>query len=1045
MTDETNTDTSSSTTKEEDFLRIILLNIVSGRNNRLEMAARSLQKMGADIGILTETKITDERYTRRAFGYNIVATQASSSSCGGVAILVKEGCKNWHVEGTQPYGANVINTVIVSGSDRWNLIGSYIAPSETNGETIAEISKAANRNSHKIIWVGDLNVDLENVRDDRQAEIAALVASMGTIDLTRHFKQKKKWTWNMRRSGQVISSVTDYFMAERRDEWKNVTIRYPDGFITDHRAVRGDLWLRKKGQHAGYVNGRKRYPLPLKASGSRVDRLFEELRQAREKTASLPPYRDKSWISKETWRLIDLRANDRRNNRLAGIALCEANRTIKKAIRRDKREYIRRTGEEAENCLANFDILGAYSIVRRWYRKTTGQPPKPTWEDLKSVKEKYAKLFTAQETFPEENLAVEVQPRFPIPDNIPEAQEIEKILLGMKRGKSPGPSKMRVEDLRRWLKMSKDAEDPRPELWSKVVEIVQEAFRTGELPAMMTNALLVLIPKADVTQFRGIGLLEVLWKLISAMIHKRIVENVSFHDGIHGFRTRRGTGTAILEAKLLMQKAACTNKTLYQVFLDLTKAYDTVDRERVLEILEQYGIGPNIIRLLRRYWSNNTLVPKQSGFFGEPFAAERGVTQGDIISPTIFNIIVDAVLRIWYAKMNLVVNDAVLPETSAIFYADDGKIAGENHARVQEGLSLITDLFARMGLNMSQAKTKSVITTGDLQYHSIAEVAYKRRMVGGEESYRKRKSRKISCPTCEMVIAESHLKTHLLHQHGTVQEIQAQNIIEMGSYTVSMPHRRMKVTCPVPGCPGGAAERYGLRRHFMYRHPNDTIVIQEEGVLQRCERCYMFVTTKHASDNETCRQGTEQKKKREMDAGREEERNVKFHINGSEVENVTEFKYLGRWLSQDDNDLKAVRANIQKARQRWGTFSRVLTREGADTKMVAQFYLTIVQSVLLYGAETWCLTQRQMSLLSSFHNRCARSLTKRWIRRKEDGTWDCPGMAETFRVSGLVPIQQYISKRKAALLPHARSRAIYRKCLRTSRSPSAAHKVVWWE
>jgi hypothetical protein len=495
-----------------------------------------------------------------------------------------------------------------------------------------------------------------------------------------------------------------------------------------------------------------------------------------------------------------------------------------------------------------------------------------------------------------------------------------------------------------------------------------------------------------------------------------------------------------------MQKAACTNTTLYQVFLDLTKAYDTVDRDRILEVLEQYGVGPNIICLLRRYWSNNTLVPKQSGFFGEPFAAERGVTQGDVISPTIFNIIVDAVLRMWYAKMNPVINgEAVVPEISAIFYADDGKIAGEDHARVQEGLTRITDLFARMGLNMSQAKTKSVIMTGDLQYHAISEVAYKRRMIGGEETYRDRKSRKISCPECEMMMTDRHLKTHLLFQHGIVQEHDAPNNTNgAGEYSISMPYRRMKVKCPVPGCPGGAAERYGLRRHFMYRHPDDTIVIREEGVLPRCENCNMFVTCQHTRDNETCRQGTEQKRKRKMDAERETERNVRFNINGNDVENVSEFKYLGRWLSQDDNDMTAVRANIKKARERWGTFSRVLTREGANVKMVAKFYLTVVQSVLLYGSESWCLTKRQMSLLSAFHNRCARSISKRWIKREDDGTWTCPGMAETFRVSGLDPIEKYIQKRKAALMPHARSRAIFRKCLRTNRNPRAAHKVVWW-
>ena len=42
-------------------------------------------------------------------------------------------------------------------------------------------------------------------------------------------------------------------------------------------------------------------------------------------------------------------------------------------------------------------------------------------------------------------------------------------------------------------------------------------------------------------------------------------------------------------------------KTLHFIFLDLRKAYDTVDRERLLEILEGYGVGPNILGLLKFY------------------------------------------------------------------------------------------------------------------------------------------------------------------------------------------------------------------------------------------------------------------------------------------------------------------------------------------------------------------------------------------------------------------------------------------------------------
>ena len=153
-----------------------------------------------------------------------------------------------------------------------------------------------------------------------------------------------------------------------------------------------------------------------------------------------------------------------------------------------------------------------------------------------------------------------------------------------------------------------------------------------------------------------------------------------------------------------MQMAACKDIPLYQVFLDLTKAYDTLDRGRTIEILKTYGTGPNTIRLLERYWLKNFLVPKQSGFFGAPFQAHRGVTQGDIISPCIFNIVIDAVLRTWYTGVNPMIERAVLPEISANFYADDGLIAGFNAEQVQHGLSTITQLFAKVGLNMNATK-----------------------------------------------------------------------------------------------------------------------------------------------------------------------------------------------------------------------------------------------------------------------------------------------------------------------------------------------------
>ena len=89
---------------------------------------------------------------------------------------------------------------------------------------------------------------------------------------------------------------------------------------------------------------------------------------------------------------------------------------------------------------------------------------------------------------------------------------------------------------------------------------------------------LVHIPKAGSNDFRGIALLETIYKIISMIIHRRLIESIQFHDAIHGFRTERGTSTAIINIKLKMQLAKRRKIPLYMIFLDIKKAYDTLDR-----------------------------------------------------------------------------------------------------------------------------------------------------------------------------------------------------------------------------------------------------------------------------------------------------------------------------------------------------------------------------------------------------------------------------------------------------------------------------------
>ena len=105
-----------------------------------------------------------------------------------------------------------------------------------------------------------------------------------------------------------------------------------------------------------------------------------------------------------------------------------------------------------------------------------------------------------------------------------------------------------------------------------------------------------------------------------------------------------------------------------------------------------------------------------------------------------------------------------------------------------------------------------------------------------------------------------------------------------------------------------------------------------------------------------CKKGAERK---QQSMAAEDDRVVtsrSFSTYGHPLDMVTSFKYLGQVISAADDNWLAVVINLAKAQALWRRLTRIISREEAALRVSKFFFKLVVQSVLLFGTETWVVT-----------------------------------------------------------------------------------------
>ncbi len=350
-----------------------------------------------------------------------------------------------------------------------------------------------------------------------------------------------------------------------------------------------------------------------------------------------------------------------------------------------------------------------------------------------------------------------------VPDAAPTDSELRAVVGSLRNGCAAGATGMRAKHLKEWLgdmkhEETEDGVEGIGDRWWSFVALLQAVWERGSIPTQMAWMIIVLLPKRG-GDYCGIGLLDPIWKVVEKVMVARL-SVIKLHDCLHGGLPRRGKGMAIMEVKLQQQLAWVDQEPLYQIYLDLRKAYDALDRGRCLKILAGYVVWPNLLRLQKNFWDNAKMVCPTGGNYGLPFEAHRGVTQGGPLSSLMFNVYVNCVVREWLQQVlgEDVAQDGVgnlVHDQCITFFVDDWLVAVRCPEWLQSSFNILITLFEWIGL-WTNAKKMKVMTClpGKIRVaQTEAEYASQQMGLGTSTT----KCRRVDCEVCGTSLAAESL------------------------------------------------------------------------------------------------------------------------------------------------------------------------------------------------------------------------------------------------------------------------------------------------
>ena len=187
---------------------------------------------------------------------------------------------------------------------------------------------------------------------------------------------------------------------------------------------------------------------------------------------------------------------------------------------------------------------------------------------------------------------------------------ISKALHAARKNKATGDSHIPIEFFQ--------ALEGNDETEHLVKDCIRSIWRDEKIPEDWRVNRLKIIPKKgdlhDLNNWRGIMLMESATKLLSSILASRI-QGILATEGLeeqNGFMPNRGCVDGIFSLKLALQKRKEHGLGTWAVFVDLVKAFDSVPREALFNVLQKFGIPPKMCRIITSLHSD-LVVKVQAG------------------------------------------------------------------------------------------------------------------------------------------------------------------------------------------------------------------------------------------------------------------------------------------------------------------------------------------------------------------------------------------------------------------------------------------------